>query len=96
MKLSISDDAAALVERSLKLAGLDPSSAGVRLRVARSLGGSQSIQVELADAPSDGDEVFMQAGARVFVDPTAGELHEAATLDVEPEHERLVVRAADG
>lgn len=93
MGLRIKPEAAAVLRRSLEMAGLDPSSeAGVRLRGAKALGGGSNVQVELAAGPSD-REMYVEAyGINVYVDASVSELYPEAVVALEPQHETIVVR----
>jgi hypothetical protein len=93
MDIEVTEEAAQILLRSFELAGIDPSSGGVRLRPARGLGGGVSVQIEFAAAPGDGEEVISTAGIRLFVIPS--ELTDAVPnpiVAVEPQHDRVVVR----
>lgn len=70
-------DQAALAIRSLTTGPEVPDGAGLRIA-----GGSAgALQLTIAAAPRDGDEVIDADGARVFVDRTASEALEGAALD---------------
>jgi Fe-S cluster assembly iron-binding protein IscA len=94
MDLHVTDEARAILVRSLELGGVLTEAGGVRLHGARRLGGGFDIQVELAAAPRDGDEVIETEGLRIFVDPAVAAGFPDAVVAVEPEHDRIVVRAA--
>src|SRR5687768_14955278 len=42
MDIEVTDEAVTILKRSFELAGIDPAAGGVRLRVARGLGGGSS------------------------------------------------------
>ena len=93
MSLEVTPEAAAVLRRSLELAGLDPASeAGVRLRAATALGGGSDVQVELAEGPLGGELTVTQEGIKVFVDPSVSALYPDALVALEPHHETVVVR----
>lgn len=95
MSIEVTPEAAAVLQRSLEMARIDPASGGgVRLRAARALGGGADIQVELADASLPGEQVVEQDGVRVFVDRSVTELYPEAIVALEPQHETIVVRPA--
>lgn len=96
MEVSMTDEAVEVLIRSLDMAGIDRSSGGVRLHVARALGGGGDVQVELAEGPEPGDELVETAGVRLFVDPTLLEAVPDPVVTVEPMHEQVVVRPAAG
>ena len=94
MKVSITDDAVDLLTRSLDMAGIDRSQGGVRLRVAKALGGGGEVQVELAGERDPGDELVEIQGLRLFVDPSLAQTVPDPLVTVEPMHEQVVVRPA--
>ena len=95
MSIEVTPEAAAVLQRSLELAQIDPASGGgVRLRAAKALGGGTDIQVELADAPLPDEQVVEQDGVRVFVDRSVTDLYPQAIVALEPQHETIVVRPA--
>ena len=97
MSVEVTPEAAAVLRRSLELAQVDPSAGGgVRIRAARGLGGGSDIQVELAEAPLAGELVVQAEGVRVFVDTTVTDLYPEAIVVLEPQHETIVVRPANG
>lgn len=94
MGVRITDEAVAVLKRSLDMAGVDRSAeAGVRLRGARRLGGGSEIQVELAAGPSPGETHVRCEGVNVYVDATVAEMYPDAVVALEPQHETIVVRA---
>jgi len=62
-----------------------PEGAGLRLRVRG--GGCSGLQYEmdLADAPDEGDHIAEQHGVRVFVDPKSAAFVESSHIDWESE-----------
>ena len=95
MSIEVTSEAAAVLQRSLELARIDPASGGgVRLRAAKALGGGADIQVELADGPLAGEQVVERDGVRVFVDPSVTDIYPEAIVTLEPQHETIVVRPA--
>lgn len=94
MAIEVSDEAVAVLRRSLELGRIDAATGGVRLRGARRLGGGMDVQVELADAPLEGEQVIVAGGVRIFVDPEVTEAIPDAVVAVEPQHEVVVVRPA--
>ena len=96
MSIEVTPEAAAVLRRSLELAHIDPSAGGgVRVRAARGLGGGSDVQVELADAPLEGELVVDAEGVRVFVDASVTDLYPNALMALEPQHETIVVRPAE-
>ena len=89
MAIEITPEAVEVLKRSLELA---PHAAGIRLLAATGLGGGISVQVELADGPSDGEQELEQDGLRIFIDPSLTEAVPDPIVAVEPQHERIVVR----
>lgn len=94
MHLQVTHEAAEVLRRSLEFGKLDPETHGVRLRVATALGGGRDVQVELAAEPVAGDAVIEAHGVTLYVDPEVSQLYPEAVVAVEPQHERVVVRAA--
>ena len=54
-----------------------PDEGGVRI----ASNGEGALTLALAPAPADGDDVVDEGGARVFLEPRAGELLDDKTLD---------------
>jgi Fe-S cluster assembly iron-binding protein IscA len=98
MSIEVTEEAGAVLLRSMELGGLDPNEAGIRLRAARGLGGGVDVQVELAGGPEEGETVIEAQGITLFVDPEVITTLPNAVVTVEPQHELVVVRpaAADG
>jgi Fe-S cluster assembly iron-binding protein IscA len=94
MSIEVTDEAVGVLRRSLELGRVDVASGGIRLRGARGLGGGMDVQVELADAPLDDEEVIVAGGIRIFVDPEVTRAIPNAVVTVEPQHEVVVVRPA--
>jgi len=96
MGIEVTPDAAAVLRRSLELAGVDlAAGGGVRLRAAKTLGGGTDVQVELAEGPSSDDVVVEHDGVRLFVDSSVTNLYPDAIVALEPQHETVVVRPAE-
>jgi len=89
VSIEITPEAIEVLRRSLALA---PHAAGVRLVAATGLGGGVSVQVELADGPTEGEHELERDGVRVFIDPSLTEAIPDPIVTVEPQHERVVVR----
>ena len=87
--MEVTPEAAEVLRRSLSLGG---AAAGIRLRAARALGGGVDVQVELADAPLPGEEVFEAEGVTFFVDPGVTGAYPHALVALEPQHDVVVVR----
>ena len=87
--IEVTPEAVEVLRRSLDLA---PHAAGVRLVAATGLGGGISVQVELADGPSEGERELEQGGIRIFIDPSLTDAVSDPIVAVEPQHERIVVR----
>ena len=95
MTIRVTDEALHVLQRSLELGGVDAASGGIRLRGARELGGGFSVHVELAGAPSEGEEIVEAGGIRIFVDASVTEAMPSAVVALEPEHERVIVRPGE-
>jgi len=93
--IRVTDEALEVLRRSLELGGVDAASGGIRLRGARELGGGYRVHVELAAAPSEGEEVVETGGIRIFVDPSVSEAMPTGVVALEPEHETVVVRPGE-
>lgn len=78
---SITADAAAAI-RELAEEQTMPESGGMRLS-AEQEGDEISIEIELAEEPSPGDQVVEEHGARVFLDADSAELLADVELGVE-------------
>ena len=92
MALEVTHEAKEVLARSLELAGVDPATGGIRLRAARGLGGGTDVQIELADGPTEGEQVLEIEGLRLFVDPRVTEAVPNPLIAVEHQHETVVVR----
>lgn len=92
MELEVTPEAVEVLKRSLDLAGLDPATNGIRLRVARALGGGLQTQIELADAAATGEETVEAGGIKLFIAPEVFESVPDPVLAVEPQHETVVLR----
>lgn len=95
MTIRVTDEALEVLQRSLELGGVDVASGGIRLRGGRELGGGFKVHVELADAPSEGEEIVETGGIRIFVDPSVSEAMPSGVVALEPEHETVVVRPGE-
>jgi Fe-S cluster assembly iron-binding protein IscA len=94
--LEVTDEAVEVLSRSLRLAGLDPKTAGVRLRPAHGLGGGTDVQIEFAESPAETDQIIETGGIRLFVDRALFEAVPDPLLVVEPQHETVAVRPRSG
>jgi Fe-S cluster assembly iron-binding protein IscA len=94
MPVEITEEAIEVLRNSLRLAGVDTTTGGARLHAAHGLGGGLNVQVELADAAGEGEEVIEKDGVRVFIDRTVTQAIPDAIVAVEPQHDRIVVRPA--
>jgi hypothetical protein len=92
MGIEVTGEAAETLRRSMQLGRIDPSTGGVRLRTTRALGGGIGVQVELTDAPLEGEDVVEAGGVRLFVDRSVREALPDAVVALEPQHEVVVVR----
>ena len=92
MTIEVTPEAAEVLRRSVELGGVDPATGGVRLRLARGLTGGSTLQVELSEGPSNGEEVVESEGVRLFIDPSVLEDAPNATVDLEAPHDRIVLR----
>ena len=93
--MEVTDDAVELLRRSLDLAGIDPTSGGVRLRGSRALGGGYDVQVELADQPLEDEDLIEVSGLRLFVDPEVTRAMPKPVVTVDPQHDTIVIRPAE-
>lgn len=82
--LMITQDAAEAIAQAL---AEEPDTSGFRIaEKTYSLNGSgPAIQMELASAPEDEDEVIEDQGVRLFVDPRAAKTLDGKVLDAEIE-----------
>lgn len=95
MGIQVTEEAAEVLRRSLDLAGIDGSTGGVRLRAAKSLGGGVLVMVEFAEEAAEGEQVEESQGLRLFIEPGLHRLVPNPVVVLEPQHERVVVRAAE-
>ncbi|CAN5675680.1 hypothetical protein BH24ACT26_BH24ACT26_13550 [soil metagenome] len=95
MGIEVTQEAVAVLRRSLELGGLTEGGAGIRLRAAHGLGGGLDVQVELADGPTAGDQVVDAGDITLFVDPEVTRAIPDAVVALEPQHDVVVVRPAD-
>jgi iron-sulfur cluster assembly protein len=82
--LMITQDAAEAIMQAL---AKEPDSSGFRIaeRTYSLNGSGPAIQMELASAPEDEDEVIEDQGVRLFVDPRAAKTLDGKVLDAEIE-----------
>jgi iron-sulfur cluster assembly protein len=82
--LMITQDAAEAIAQAL---AEEPDSSGFRIaeRTYSLNGSGPAIQMELASAPEDEDEVIEDQGVRLFVDPRAAKTLDGKVLDAELE-----------
>jgi Fe-S cluster assembly iron-binding protein IscA len=92
MKVTVTPEAAEVLRRSLELGGVS-AEGGVRLRLARGLGGGSSVQVELAAGPLKGELVIEAEGVRLFVEPSALDGLTDPIVALEEPHDRIVLRS---
>lgn len=93
MDIEVTAEAIEVLKRSLDLAGLDSAGGGIRLRRAHGLGGGTEIQIELADAPLEGEVTIDADGIALYVAPEVVAAVPNPVLTVEPQHERVVLRS---
>ncbi len=97
MSVEVTDEALEVLRRSLELGGVDRSSGGgIRVRGAHGLGGGFDVQIELAEGPLKGETVVEIKALRLFIDPRVTDAYPQAVVAVEPQHQTLVVRPAEG
>lgn len=89
MAVHVTARALEVIRGSLELGGLDPQETGVRLRMA----GGQ-VRPRFSSEPGPDDEVVEVEGVRLFVAPEVSGESGDVEIDVEPEHETLLVRPA--
>lgn len=94
MGVEVTPEAMAVLKRSMELGKVDPDLGGIRLRGSRSLSGGFHVQVEFADSADANDEVVRLEGLNLFLDPALLTSIEDPVIDIEPEHERILVRSA--
>ncbi|HVM36175.1 MAG TPA: hypothetical protein VM784_12645 [Actinomycetota bacterium] len=95
MGIEVTEEAAEVLRRSLELGNVGPGG-GIRLRAARGLGGGMDVQVELAERAGGEETTFEAHGVTIFVDPEVAAAYPDAVVAVEPQHEMIVVRPAEG
>lgn len=88
MELEVTPEAADVLRRSIEAMG----GRGIRLRLSRGLGGGESIQVEVAAGPADGDRTTEAAGMAFYVEPEVLSVVPNPVVALEPQHEKVTVR----
>jgi Fe-S cluster assembly iron-binding protein IscA len=94
VSIDVTPEAAEVLRRSLDMGHVDPATGGIRLRGSVALGGGFDVQVELADAPQEGEEIVEERGVRLFVGSDITAAMPEAIVALEPQHEVVVVRPA--
>lgn len=94
-EVTVTDEAAEILARSLEMAGVDPVRGGIRLRGSTRLGGGFDVQVEMASEALEGEEEVRCGDLNLFIDPAVRAAFPTALVAVEPEHETIVVRPLD-
>lgn len=78
--IAITDAAAKGLLELLREKNASPAERGLRLSIER--GGCAGLQYAMEiTVPADGDQIFEQGGARIFVDPESAGHLEGCTLD---------------
>jgi iron-sulfur cluster assembly protein len=96
--LALTEDAAVAVRGVLAAEEL-PDEAGVRISADETGGGGEAeFDLSLAVAPTEGDQVIEEGGARVFLDETAASLLDDQVLDavVHDDHFHFTFRDREG
>ena len=78
--LVLTDQAKEVIKGIVEEVGPD---GGLRITAAGEDNGDSALELDLAPAPSDGDEVVSADGAKVFLDEAAAAVLADKTLDVE-------------
>jgi iron-sulfur cluster assembly protein len=78
--LVLTDQAKEVIKGIVEEVGPD---GGLRITAAGEDNGDSALELDLAPAPSDGDEVVRADGAKVFLDEAAAAVLADKTLDVE-------------
>jgi hypothetical protein len=91
MDIDVTPEAAAVLARSVELMG----GRGVRLRLSRALGGGESVQVEVAAGPGPGDHTVEVGTLTFYVEPEVPGVVPNPVVVLEPQHERVIVRARE-
>jgi Fe-S cluster assembly iron-binding protein IscA len=90
--LALTEHATEVIGGILASPGI-PDSAGVRITTAtvttNGSGPTRQLQIELAAAPDDSDEVIEEEGARVFLEDVVAELLRDKQLDADRDGEQV-------
>ena len=86
MAVQVTPRAIEVLRRALEAGRLDPAEAGIRVTLAKSLGGAE-LQTGFAEQAEPGEETIEAEGIKLFV---ASDI--SGTLDVADEHDRIVLR----
>jgi Fe-S cluster assembly iron-binding protein IscA len=90
--LALTEHATEVIEGILASPGI-PDSAGVRITTAtvttNGNAPAQQLQIQLAVAPDEGDEVIEEEGARVFLEDVVAELLSDKQLDADRDGEQV-------
>jgi iron-sulfur cluster assembly protein len=68
--LTITDEAVAAIQSLTAQSGI-PDDAGLRIAAAASSDGEHAFAMSISSAPQPADQIVEEAGARVFLDPSA-------------------------
>ena len=82
MTVEVTPRAIEVLRRALEAGRLDPSEVGIRLSMA-----GRELRTGFAEQAEPGEETIEVGGIRLFVPPDL-----EGTLDVEAEHDRIVLR----
>jgi iron-sulfur cluster assembly protein len=97
--LTLTESAKELV-RDMVSSGDAPEGSGLRIAAAHGEDGGPALSLELANEPTEGDQVLDEDGTLVFLEPEAASLLDDKILDAERHddhyHFRLDDQAGDG
>lgn len=88
MPIVVTPRAVEVLRRALEAGRMDPARVGIRVSVARGPRGEE-IRTGFAEEPEPGDDTIQAGGVRLYV-PAALAARDA-TIDVAPEHDRIVL-----
>jgi Fe-S cluster assembly iron-binding protein IscA len=92
--LTLTESAKEMV-RDMVSSGDAPEGSGLRISAAHDEDGGPALSLELADEPTEGDQILDEDGTRVFLEPEAASLLDDKILDAERHDDHYHFRLDD-
>jgi iron-sulfur cluster assembly protein len=92
--LTLTETAKAMV-RDMVSSGDAPEGSGLRISAAHDEDGGPALSLELANEPTEGDEILEEDGTRLFLEPEAASLLDDKILDAERHDDHYHFRLDD-